>query len=778
MKQVVIIYHNHLDPEWARCYDRPLMWNSIILRSYADVWDFIISNWLDLVNDGFQYTEGQNLVLRTYLRRHPEKTELIKKLIQEHKLEILLQGELTLETNYVPAEGLARNYLLAKKFYDEFCGNDYPGTKIAWIWDAFGNSANMPQVLKLAGAEVVGGTKYRPCPGDYWVGIDGTKLPCIDTKFGTDDSRSVHYGLSRHVHCDDCKGYGCEKCKGWGMVSKHPFIEEEVYEFLEAASKSEEEVKFVMIGGEEVLPNRCILNAMEKLNKKYRGQVEFRFGSISEYWEYNKSYFESVKKDYTEPTEDLNPVHQGCYVTRIENKQRTRSITYALIQAETEIAAKMWKKGTVEPVPEELTLAWQNLLLNMHHDSISGAHIDAGQAELMDYLDESESIAYHYIPNKANIKAKRIEGVDVTHAGICTKKLGKMQVTYDKNGIISIKKDEKDLFGSFKYKNMTFTRNQSDHVHIGELLLQCEWGDNHNTYFPGDYVMLGKYNYSVYDNSDHIWWRGKYETGDPNVNILEWEIRVQASPDGERLDFITEVTWDTFNKRLRVAIPVNDTRKDSIWEIPYGFIKREFDPDNILPFSPVHRSLATRPIGEFPVLHWVRHDIDEKSGVAILNKGIPSFKWIPGCFEISLLRSPTMTGDTVLPSVDEIWDVDGTRDTGRHRFEYSIWPYTNGLTNSQLTRVGYEYNDASPKVPFIVEGDIVITTFKVAESGDGFILRVQEANGTNSMMKLVFDDVKKIIPVNIMEEPCGEIVQDKKFEYILHKHEILTLLIK
>ena len=779
MKEIIIIYHNHLDPEWARCFDKPLYRNAVMLRSYADVWDCVIDRWLSMAEEGYGYTEGQYLVWRTYLERHPERKELVKKWIRDGRLEILLQGELTPETNYIPAEGLSRNYLLAKDFYQEFCGEGYEGTKLAWIWDAFGNSANMPQILKLAGAKMVGGTKYRVCRQDYWVGIDGTKLPCVDRLLRTDSrdkGGAVYYGLSRHAHCRKCKGYGCEECQGTGMVFAHNFSEDGAMELLEDAIKGTEEKEFVMIGGEEVLPNHCILDAVDKLNQKYAGNIKIRFGGLSEFWNEKKGYYEEKEREYQECTEDLNPVHQGCYVTRIENKQRVREVTYKLLQAEAREAERMWNSSFQKP-DEQFTQAWRDLLLNMHHDSVSGAHIDGGQEELMDYLDEAESIAEQYSLRKKTKKIFRIQGPERGNEQIQMKKLGKMEVFYERKGIVSVLKEGKDLFGTFRYQNMTFTKNSSRPIHIGELLLQCDWGDNHNAYFLGDYVTLGDYHYAVYEDETGILWRGCHEAMDPGVKRLDWEMRVEASGDGERLDFYLDVNWDTYNKRLRLAVPVADDTDTSIWEIPYGFIERHFSPEKILPFSEDFADIAVRSIGEFPALHWVKHEIDEEKGVVLLNKGIPSVKWTPGCFEMSLLRSPMMTGDTVLPSVDEIWDVDGVRDTGKHRFEFSVWPYTKKISNAEITKTGYQYNDALLQTPFTVEGDVVITAFKPAEDGAGCILRIQEANGSDSDMRILFDEERSVWETDLMERKTGEAFAGKQYECRLHKHQILSLYI-
>lgn len=137
-----------------------------------------------------------------------------------------------------------------------------------------------------------------------------------------------------------------------------------------------------------------------------------------------------------------------------------------------------------------------------------------------------------------------------------------------------------------------------------------------------------------------------------------------------------------------------------------------------------------------------------------------------------------MTGDTVLPSIDEIWDVDGTRDTGTHLFEYSLWPYVDSISPAQLTKVGYLYNEASPTLPFILEGDAVATAFKPTLKGDGFLLRLQEAGGKESPIVLTFERLCHVQPVNLMEEPLEPGENNTSYRCTLSKHQILTLKIR
>ena len=45
-REVIVIFHDHLDPVWARCNDRPYQYNQIVLRSYADVLTGIIQEFI------------------------------------------------------------------------------------------------------------------------------------------------------------------------------------------------------------------------------------------------------------------------------------------------------------------------------------------------------------------------------------------------------------------------------------------------------------------------------------------------------------------------------------------------------------------------------------------------------------------------------------------------------------------------------------------------------------------------------------------------------------
>jgi alpha-mannosidase len=351
-------------------------------------------------------------------------------------------------------------------------------------------------------------------------------------------------------------------------------------------------------------------------------------------------------------------------------------------------------------------------------------------------------------------------------------RIGNLDVAFDLRGIQSIHLNGKDLCGTYP-AYASFRRP----IRPGELVLEADFGDawgQRIAAFPSiekdaTQIALGDYHFQVEPLAGAICWRGRYSGGDPMVKNLQWTITCRASADGRRLDFVTEVDWDTRSRRLRVIFPVKSHEKSATYEVPFGFIDRTFDASKLDYSQWSHNAM------EFPALHWVRRKIDDRSGVALLNKGLPCNRWIPGRFDLSLLRSPEWAFCAVEPGSYEFWDIDGQRDTGRHRFEYSLWIYDDGVTEADLTRAGYEYNDALPKHPFKLAGDAIVTAFKLAEDGKGWILRLQETAGREPAVSIDFGREVNVVETNLLEKPSGDARRLKQWSGQLRKHEIRTL---
>lgn len=771
MSTDILVYsHNHFDPTWRRCFDRPAVYNGQVVRSYTEIEEHVIDGWLHLAGKGLTFSEGQAAVWRNYLARNPKRLKELQKLARSGKLDVMQAGEVVQDSNMPAAEGLVRNFLQAQPLYRDLVPATHPAQKMAWLEDAFGNSANYPQVLRGLGCDVVCSMGYRQLTDRVWCGIDGTAIPCAD---------KVPFFFvgcfAKHPPCPCCHGNGCESCHGTGLAFAAGIEPKALRDALEKAAKHESPWSVIGILSEEMLPPSFMLEIVADFNRKQENRCRARWANPSDMVAKARPDLAKETAAATGVSPDLNPAMPGCLVSRIKCKQRTRAVAYKLVQAEALLATQLWQSGRPAAPPTDLAHAWRLVAFNQFHDAITGTHVDSAYTELMDMLDAAEKAAdaFLVVPELPAAGADALR--PVTGKAPQRRRLGQLDVTFDRTGIIRVLKGRDDLFG----KALQAYRTRRP-LRIGELLLDADFGDAWGQRIapfssPQDdqcTVALGDYHIACEEAPGAIRWHGAYTGGDPKVRRLEWTVRVCASTDGNRLDFATRVNWDTGSKRLRVVFPVASQDASATYEIPFGFIERTYDPAK-LDYSQWKANTM-----EFPALHWGLKRLDARRGVAVLNKGLPCYRWMPGRWDISLLRSPEWNFCAVEPQAYEFWDIDGQRDAGEHRFEYSVLPFNEELSTGELTCLGYAYNEACAAVPFTVTGDVVVTAWKPAESGEGWILRLQEAGGTGTKVAVDFGRACCVCRANLLEVAQEDCRKARSFKASLHKHGILTLLLK
>ena len=771
-KDILLVPHNHFDPTWRRCFDRSARYHGTLVRSYAEVEEHVIRAWLRLADRGYTFSEGQVAVWRKFLERNPAAKSRLQAEIKAGRLDVLRAGETVQDTVLSTAEGLVRNFLVAQPFYRELVGESHPPMKLASVEDAFGNSPNYPQVLRGVGAEAVCWLSYRTLDEDVWVGIDGSKV------LNADRHPQLFTGaFAKHAPCPACRGKGCTVCRKTGLLFVDGFDLEVLRKTLLDAAGRKEPWVAVRLLTEEVRPDSRVIALVEAVNRSLKGRARVRFANPMDVYRLARPrLLAALQRRDDRPSADLNPAQPGCMVTRAVLKQRTRAITYHLVGAEANLANAAWQTGIATRPPAPLAKAWQEVAFNQFHDAITGTHIDNANRELHAMLDRAETVARRYGPmDKARSGVGRLKAVRTPQATI---RLGRMTVRFDRYGILSILCGDRDLF---RVKQPKWNTNHRD-FRIGELALEPDFGDPWGRRIappgaPGwddfSVVALGDYHIAVQASDRAIRWTGRYTAGDPKVKKLNWTITATVSADGRRLEFVTNVDWDTGSRRLRVLVPVASSDPTATYEVPFGFIDRTFESGKLS-----YGAWENHPM-EFPALHWVRKSIDRKSGVALLNKGLPCYRWQPTRLDLSLVRSPEYAFCLVEPGSYEFWDLDGMRDADRHTFEYALLPYTDGLSLGELTRVGYEYNMPAPiRLPFEVAGDVTVTAWKLAEDGSGWILRLQEAGGKGTRVQLSFDQPCEVVVTNLLEAPQGPEKRTARFRVPLHRHGILTLHIR
>jgi alpha-mannosidase len=124
---------------------------------------------------------------------------------------------------------------------------------------------------------------------------------------------------------------------------------------------------------------------------------------------------------------------------------------------------------------------------------------------------------------------------------------------------------------------------------------------------------------------------------------------------------------------------------------------------------------------------------DESGGFALLNDSKYGHRAKNGLLSLNLLRSPTFP--------------DKTADRGIHHFTYAFTPFeTDGL--AKVVREGYRLNnplligDAALDSVASVDGGmaersgVIIETIKLAEDGNGVVIRMYESLGEHTTVAL------------------------------------------
>jgi alpha-mannosidase len=280
---------------------------------------------------------------------------------------------------------------------------------------------------------------------------------------------------------------------------------------------------------------------------------------------------------------------------------------------------------------------------------------------------------------------------------------------------------------------------------VNELLLEEDKGDPWGTMeAPPPAERLSSYTTDVRirraENVSEVTILGQYKGDDPGVKVLSWRQSVVLYKGCDRIDFRTEIDWDTYRRRLRIALPTGLNTDEAVYSIPYGALKRgKYEPEMTVEFG---------TNGDWPAVNWI--DVFDQSrdyGVALLNAGTPSHKVDGGVILLSVLRSPADLWSVTEEDYDHCLDFDGVRDSGSHEFRYSLLPHQGDHASAEIEKRGREFNN-----PLICRGlighkkgklgrthsfltldatrNVIITAIKKADRDDSIIVRLAETDGT------------------------------------------------
>ncbi|KAI8642212.1 galactose mutarotase-like domain-containing protein [Parasitella parasitica] len=264
----------------------------------------------------------------------------------------------------------------------------------------------------------------------------------------------------------------------------------------------------------------------------------------------------------------------------------------------------------------------------------------------------------------------------------------------------------------------------------------------------------------------------RFEHKISDVSTIEQTISLTCI--GERLEFDNFVDWNESHQFLKVEFSWDIVTDYATYDIQYGVVRR-----------PTHYN-TTIDSAKFEVCGHKFADMSESNyGIALINDCKYGYATHGKTQRLSLLRAPK--------------GPDEHADMGNHKFKYAIYPHKGNFTSSNVMQSALEFNtplsirhatgnhlhsgEILPSL-FKIDGSsqIIIDTVKLAEDDKGrgkqVILRLYEAYGGKSAGILTSHlEVKQIQISNILEDDTNKLLEEKGdgFNVTLRAFQILTL---
>lgn len=380
-KKLFIIPNQHMDLVWRRCFDRDIEFGGQNFVSYADIEEIYIKDSLYLCKKYpfYRFTIESVAVLDKYLERNPEDRETIARGIREKQIYVPFTGNNIVDANLISGESLVRNYLQGYCYMKENFGHVADGADRN---DAFGNSAQLPQILRKFGVKWVYHVTYSPCDAPYWRGLDGSTVYDLEPV----GAGSVG-GYPKYRPCPACKGYRHSPCPACGnrRIDQAHMDKRKFHLVVQESAVEENDIPcYILAGGEEIAPMEEV--ALWALENKEKYDIEFT--NFQRYKDYHMDRIEAVDAppagEIMESAE-CNCNNTGVYVSRIKVKQKLRALENSIFAAEA-LATAGYIRGLTYPSFEDV---WEKALFAMFHDAITSTHVDAAYDEICDAIEGS-----------------------------------------------------------------------------------------------------------------------------------------------------------------------------------------------------------------------------------------------------------------------------------------------------------------------------------------------------------------------------------------------------
>jgi alpha-mannosidase len=763
----------------------------------------------------YHFSQSQPQLYEFMRQERPELFEAIRQKVAEGRWEPMGGMWVEADCNLSGAESLARQFLLGRGYFREHFGKDAE-TPVLWLPDVFGYAWALPQLIKQAGLEYfmtikIGWSQYNRLPYDtfLWQGLDGTQI-------------LTHFSTVKEFGSPFASTYNSMANAKESLGAWQNFQQKELQRDLLMA------YGYGDGGGgptREMLENLAVMGNIP-------GLPQVKNSSVREFFKAIEPLATDVSMNST--TNPKMPVwngelyleyHRGTYTTQARNKRANRKSEFLLHDAEF-LSTFASQISTYDYPFAAYQNAWKTICLNQFHDIIPGSSIgpvyeeslaqygkleqeitrerDAALAALSTSLGGDLLLVnpapfsrsdLAFLPGELSgglvlddkpLLIQPVEGGHLIDAGILSPySLTPLQLSPIHIAPRSPRIDPHCLEND--YLRVEFSPS-GDITRIFDKSASCEVLASGGV---GNQFQAFEDRPKDFDAWDiDIYYDDKTWFAEPASSItlvesgpLRWTVevkrkilnsdvtqRISLRHNSPRLDFDTIVNWNERHTMLKVAFPVDVLSPAATYEIQWGNVQR-----------PTHKNTSWDWARFETCAHkWV--DLSEGGyGVSLLNDCKYGHDIHDNIIRLTLLRSPTLP--------------DPMADFGEHRFVYSLLPHS-GSWQENTQREAYALNDPIIIYQSSVKGDklmtehcslliasapnVVIETVKMAEDGDGIIVRLYESHRKRGPVTVRFASaVESAWETNLLEENESALsVENNSISLNLKPYQIVTMRVR
>jgi alpha-mannosidase len=799
--------HAHIDVAW--------LWTLGQTHRKAERTFYNVLRYMEQFPD-YHFSQSQPQLYEFIRQDRPELFEAIRQRIAEGRWEPMGGMWVEADCNLSGAESLARQFLLGRSFFREYFGKDAE-TPVLWLPDVFGYAWALPQLIQQAGLKYfmtikIGWSQYNRLPYDTfkWQGLDGTQI-------------LTHFSTVKEFGSPFASTYNSMANAKESLGAWQNFQQKELQRDLLMAYGYGD-------GGGG--PTREMLENIEVMGN-IPGLPQVKQSSVKKFFE----TIEPLTADKKMPVwngELYLEYHRGTYTTQARNKRANRKSEFLLHDAEflSTLAAQIstLRPGSGQDYQYPITAyqkAWQTICLNQFHDIIPGSSIGPVYEEsLQQYADLTESItrerdaaltalaaslggdlllvnptpfsrsdlaflAGNWRLVNSNWRIQPVEGGVLIDAG-----------ELPPYSVIPANLDPSPITNYQLPESWDYTL-ENPHLLVsfspsGDITRIFDKTANREVLAAGavaNQFQAFEDRPKDFDAWDiDIYYDDKTYLAEPASSVklveagpLRWTVevtrkilnsdisqRISLRHNSPRLDFETKINWMERHTMLKVAFPVEVFSPVATYEIQWGNVQR-----------PTHKNTSWDWARFETCAHkWV--DLSEGDyGVSLLNDCKYGHDIHDNVIRLTLLRSPTLP--------------DPMADFGEHTFTYSLLPHS-GSWQENTQREAYALND--PVISYQCSGisgqpqtklssdhyslltasapNVVIETVKMAEDGDGIIIRLYESHRKRGPVTVRFASaVEAAWVTNLLEENESTLgVENDSIHLNLKPYQIMTLRVR